>query len=145
MRTWRQHVVEGLERQTRVLTPTGWVTAGDVSVGDQVVDTAGRPCRVTAVRSATGAVAQVRLADGCAVTVGTEQSWHVEVGTGDKRSAVWLTTAQLSELLARKAPVRLVHGSAVATASKEARPLAPYLLGALLGDGALSSPDSVVL
>jgi replicative DNA helicase len=38
---------KALALDTPIATPTGWTTMGDLSVGDEVFDERGRPCRVT--------------------------------------------------------------------------------------------------
>ncbi|GAA2084143.1 hypothetical protein GCM10009759_02950 [Kitasatospora saccharophila] len=129
--------VEGnaLPLHAGVLTPTGYRRMGDLAVGDEVIDPAGRPSRVTGVfPKGVRPVHRVVLRDGSTAEACEEHLWQVEVDGRPAPSVV--TTLELAALVA--AP-----GSRVRVPLLEAveyrqtggpLPVDPYLLGLLVGE-----------
>ncbi len=74
-----------------------------------------------------------------------DQLWDVEVGKGVRRRRAAVTAGDLQDLVRRQLGVRVPRGGPVPLSKAYALPVSPYLLGLLLGDGALSSNHSVVL
>lgn len=134
---------------TKLLTPTGWTTMGEIAVGDQVIDWAGNPVKVTHLHpQGVKEVYKVSFNDGTYTIVGGEHLWTAKrVGnykskkTGERVPRPWAvkTTLELKDDLyvgiARKdlkwripivEPINLPH---------KQLPLDPYALGLLLGDG----------
>jgi hypothetical protein len=129
----------GLAIATRVLTPTGWVRVGDMSVGDQVVGADGLPAQVRAVHHHGPQPAfSLSIADGAVITAAGGQPWAVEVGKGQQRRRRFLSTADIRLLRQRGITVRLVKTAPVEFRKRLTLPVQPYLLGVLLGDGCLS-------
>lgn len=136
----------------RVLTPTGWRQMGDLQVGDEIVDPDGGTAHIVGVfPQGIKPVYRITLCDGSTTRCCDEHLWAVATphdrhrkdgfrvlplriirkelrqltpsrtwGQGNRRFFVPLTT-----------PVTF-------TAAVHPLPVAPYLLGALLGDGNLT-------
>lgn len=66
---------------TPVLTPRGWVTHGDLSVGDYVFDENGNPVEIIAVSGEKYTdTYQVNFVDGESIKVNAEHLWNVSTG-----------------------------------------------------------------
>ncbi|WP_435853150.1 replicative DNA helicase [Streptomyces smyrnaeus] len=147
---------KALALDTPLPTPDGWTTMGEVQVGDELLDAHGKPTRVTA---ATDVMTdrdcyEVTFDDGTNVVADAEHQWLTDTraarraaqeaaAKGDGRTPRVLpsvrTTREIADTLrCRTADARLNHS--VRTAApldlpEQDLPLAPYLLGAWLGDG----------
>ena len=118
-----------------VLTPTGFVEMGDITLGAQVIGANGKPCNVTGVYPQGHLPAfRVRFVDGGETVCSEYHLWTVQ--DQFKRE----TTAMLKELCTpgytrwrtpALAPVEFTPSSRL--------PTPPYLLGVLLGDGYFGS------
>lgn len=137
-----------------VLTPDGWVTMGDLRVGDEVIGSNGEPTLVTGVfPQVDRRVYQMTFDDGAGVRSGPEHLWTVR-DTRDA-SAHTFTTEQLNELLFKRNKKHYVIQTVdpvVFADQKQPLPIDPYLLGVLIGDGNLredlvrvSSADKEIL
>ena len=122
-----------------VLTPTGWRRMGDVSVGDLLVDPLGGGSQKIEGVYPQGEqdIYCVRLSDGSEAECTLDHLWQVKNDAGPWRV---MSLAELLESgLRRKAHIRW-EVPAVAPVEYEPveLPWDPYLLGLLLGDGALT-------
>ena len=121
-----------------VLTPAGFTRMGDLRVGDELASVDGAPSRVEAVfPQGARQVYRVTFADGRSTECCAEHLWRVHYRQWDAPRV--LSTARVIELLQRKRyRNRLwVETFAGVFGSDDGLPLDPWLLGALLGDGAL--------
>lgn len=68
---------------TRIPTPSGWTTFGEVEVGDQVLGRDGKPCRVTSVSDIDAApeLYRIRLSDGQTIIADANHQWVVSSRT----------------------------------------------------------------
>jgi hypothetical protein len=139
---------------TPVLTPDGWVTMGDLKVGDFVIGLDGKPTKVLGVFP-QGVLKTfiLKTNDGAVAYSGPEHLWTVRRSTGNSRKSGYQTYT-LQELIDKgitvQTPSRGKTGrkplanwelplvSPVQFAPKEYL-ISPYMLGVLIGDGALSS------
>ena len=130
-----------------VLTPTGYVSMGEVRPGSLVVGADGKPKRVLAVfPQGTKPVFRVRFTDGATVECCDEHLWFTTSRTesrapGSRGSVKRLSDIRASLHVAGEAD-RLNHRIPLVAPiefSPRGRPLLlpPYLLGLLLGDGSL--------
>src|SRR4029450_9798544 len=124
-----------------VLTPSGFKRMGAIDVGDEVVNPTGEITVVTGVfPQGLRDTWRVVLSDGTSVECDDEHLWLVKTSCGWHRgdTAHVKTTQELRDDLTKRngsskwyipvaAPAELECG--------EERPLDPYLLGLLLGDG----------
>ncbi|MGN7187550.1 SNF2-related protein [Microbacterium enclense] len=129
-----------------VLTPRGWRTMGDLSVGDDVVGSDGRPTTVTGVYDQGELLTyRVGFSDGSFTRCSGEHLWSVVDRRHRRRASGPQRTLTTEQILAAGLtlngswrfsiqmvqPVRFAGDGAPL-------PLDPYTLGAILGDGAVS-------
>ncbi|MDQ3091347.1 MAG: phage terminase large subunit [Actinomycetota bacterium] len=130
---WTKH--KALATDQPVLTPTGWRPIGDLVVGDLVVGGCGRPVRVRAVfPQGERQMYRVQLTDGGSVEADAEHLWAVN-RQGARNTRRVVRTADLQTGTSRD---RLPPLPPVQYLADSSPPIAPYVLGLLLGDGGLT-------
>ncbi len=122
-----------------VLTPDGWVELGNLSVGDLVIGSDGKPTKVVGYYPQKDKrVRSVHFSDGSSTRCGPEHLWTGTARRDKKILKSTFTTDQLLELKKNGYSVKIpMISSPVEFNTTESLPVAPYLLGALLGDGNL--------
>jgi predicted phage terminase large subunit-like protein len=123
---------KALALDTPIATPDGWTTMGALSVGDEVFDRHGKPCRVTWTSPTwtNRPCYIVRTGDGEAIVADARHDWPARL---DRTSSERLVT---SELLAKpRSKNAQITGSSGLNLPDAVLPLDPYVLGAWLGDG----------
>lgn len=140
---------KALPLDTLVLTPAGWVRNGDLVVGDSVVGSTGKATVVTHIHD-RGVVAacDVTFDDGTIIPCSLDHVWAVRTPKEKYRGNGFASkrTADLKDCLRDNAGNNLQFVPVVGPVEfdgNEALPLAPYLLGLLLGDGGTSSGHAV--
>ena len=114
-----------------VLTPSGWVKMGDISVGDYVVGSDGKPTKVTHIHpQGVRDVYELTFTDGATVRCGEEHLWAV------KKHRKW-ETLSVKDMVEEFKPA-IIPSRPVWEGSDEDVLVDPYLLGLLLGDGGLT-------
>lgn len=152
-----------LALDTPLPTPAGWTTMGGVSVGDALLDNAGRPCRVRAKSEIfrDHDCYRVRFCDGSEIIADAGHRWMVEADVSLEHLAAGRSghtgrpkpgeTATFSGVLDTATMARAAHTSRgrTALAIVNARalelpdadlPIPPYTLGLWLGDGHSVAP-----
>ena len=152
---------------SKILTPAGWTTMGELKVGDRIIGTNGAPCNVTGIfPQGKKEVVRVKFKDGSVVECCEDHLWTLEKGesrfgeTLDNGKREYLGNA----LYKKTAPISYFENkvSVLAYGTKanktglrykwslpeqspiEFLPLEysldidPYMLGCLIGDGGLS-------
>lgn len=131
-----------------VATPSGFTTMGSLQVGDEVMNPDGKPTKVVEIfEQGYKDVYQLELADGRTVRCGADHLWEVICANNHFKHKV-VTTHDLMTLgLFNHATVNgkrynvykyyLPAIQPVQYSEKEQK-IHPYVLGALLGDGALT-------
>ena len=131
-----------------VATPNGFTTMGSLQVGDEVMNPDGKPTKVVEIfEQGYKDVYQLELADGRTVRCGADHLWEVICANNHFKHKV-VTTHDLMTLgLFNHATVNgkrynvykyyLPAIQPVQYSEKEQK-IHPYVLGALLGDGALT-------
>lgn len=136
---------KGLPRTALVLTPTGWCEIGQLRVGDRVIGGDGRAHLVTGVfPQPKQRLNKVTFTDGTSIRCDDAHLWRVQSVNDQARTGHWqvLSTEEL-----RRAPLqygtsqrrnkyRIPMTPPVVFPTRKV-PLAPYLFGVLLGDGAV--------
>lgn len=134
---------KALALDTRLPTPTGWTTMGEVQVGDELYDADGRPTRIVA---ATDVMLDrpcyaIEFSDGSTIVADAEHQWLTET-RATRRSpeggSAIVTTEQMLATLTVGAEARANHSvrnAAALRAPDAVLPIPPYVLGAWLGDG----------
>jgi superfamily II DNA or RNA helicase len=133
-----------------ILTPTGWVTIGSVCVGDKVVGSNGRPCKVLGVfPQGLKECSVVSFRDGAHITASYDHLWSVSTRNDEARNKPLrvLTTKQISDAGLQwksgthKFTIPTLSAPAVMNAVEI--PVHPYVVGVLLGNGQLDGTPSV--
>jgi len=129
----------------QVLTPSGFVSMGEIKVNDFVIGSDGRPTRVTGVYpQGELPVYRVEMSDGAATECCDEHLWFTQTRNERRRGITGSvkTLADIRETLRRvENPNTLNHALPLVgvvgfnPVRADHRPLDPYLLGLLLGDG----------
>lgn len=119
---------------TKIPTPDGWKTCGDIRVGDYLFDRTGAPTRVDGVfYQGSIPVNTLYLSDGRSVQCGDEHRWTVqEKGT---RSWVTVTTQELYNALNSGKRFFIPDSGAVVYKKQEPTSIDPYLYGISFADG----------
>lgn len=134
-----------------VLTPTGWKRMGDVRPGDAIINSQGTTSHVVTIHpQGVKPIFRVTFSDGASTRVTGDHLWAVYTPARKYRGMGprILTTNQIAADL-RDAAGNCKHYipmvKPVEFAEREL-PIAPYLLGVLLGDGSLSTEyGSIIL
>lgn len=131
----------------KVLTPTGWKQMGDVGVGDLVIGADGKPTRVIGVfPQGELNCYRVTFSDGSQTECSDEHLWEVCTAM-DRWAGGFPSVRTLGEIRERlhEQSGNSVHFipliKPVEFAGCGNRPIHPYVLGALIGDGGLSTPQ----
>lgn len=134
---------KALALDTPVPTPTGWTTMGALQDGDAVYDEEGRACRVVRAHDIRyeRPCYEVVFSDGSVIVADAEHLWQVETRTSRKHnsSAKVLATEDMLGAVRVKSDGRANYSIPTARpleAPEVDLPIAPYTLGAWLGDGA---------
>lgn len=128
----------------RVLTPDGWRRMGEIKVGDLVIGSDGKPTRVTGVYpQGEREVFRVTFSDGATTECCDEHLWAVNSPVRKRRGNDF-RVLKLSEIradLTDAAGNRKHYIPVVAPVEhpETLLPLDPYLLGVILGDGAVKA------
>lgn len=134
---------KALALDTKLPTPSGWTTMGDVGVGDELFDEQGAKCRVTFATPVMVAhdCFEVTFSDGQMVVADADHLWAVQ-GKKHRRSDYGPARGGYDVVTTRD--LAKDDRTSIAWAVVNARPIAlpeaglpvdPYVLGAWLGDG----------
>src|SRR3972149_1746404 len=127
---------------TPVLTPNGWMTHGDLRPGDQVFGIDGLPATILAIGKESMATMEVHFSSGETIRCHARHEWTVY----DRSAGSW-KTVETGYLVRRKLEcggpdrvrghrylMQLPRHDALVFPEQQL-PIAPYVLGAWLGDG----------
>lgn len=126
---------------SKVLTPSGYIKMGDIKVGDKVVNPTGYISEVLGVfPQGEREIYKIHFSDGTSVRADGEHLWSVRTSVmrHKNREPKTMTTLEIMEDLTENNGSSKWHIELISPAdleSGEDRPLDPYLLGMLLGDG----------
>ena len=123
---------------TKIPTPNGWKTAGEIQVGDYLFDREGKPTKVLGVYpQGLQDTYEIELRDGRTVKCNEEHLWTVYDSYRNSKPAQTYTLKEMYEKGARRKRgfhFHLPTSGAVEYPEKEFK-LDPYVLGSFLGDG----------
>jgi len=135
---------------TRVATPTGWITLGEVCVGDAVINPDGGVTRVRGVyRRGRMGMFRVTFSDGATTVCSGDHLWNVRSACQKHRGESY-RTLPLREIVAHglcRANGNAMHYiPMVEPVEYAAQPLLvdPYLAGYILGNGGLTGYTNVI-
>lgn len=133
-----------------VLTPGGFIPMGDVNVGDEVIGSGGKPCRVIGVYpQGELPVYRVTMSDGGSTQCCEEHLWSTQT-RNERRRGISGSVKSLKKIMGSLtrassnspnhaipivAPVEFFDGPAL--------DLDPYAMGLLLGDGMFTSGNII--
>lgn len=128
---------------SRVLTPYGWRLMGDMRVGHPIVGVDGKTYRVSGIFPQwKQRKFVVSFTDGTKAECSPDHLWTVRhVTNGHREGWVTKTAEQLQKSSLRAADYfyyRIPHTEAVEFVQTERGAVDPYVLGVLIGDGALT-------
>lgn len=123
----------------KIKTPTGWITMGDIKIGDVVSTPDGKSASVTGIfPQGKKDIYKVTFTDGRSTECCKEHLWEVFYPDNWGRKSKVLSLEQIIELqskLRKKLQIRLPEHQIMEDIKL---PIEPYLLGCLLGDGSLT-------
>lgn len=125
----------------RVLTTRGFKPMGELRMGEELASVDGAPSQVTGIYpQGERQVYRITLSDGRSTECCAEHLWRVHYRAWPAPRV--LPTAKIMALLTRQRYQRRLwiesFSGEFGTDAEESLPVAPWLLGALLGDGSLS-------
>ena len=130
-----------LEINTPVLTPTGWVPIKDLTEGDEVIGSNGLATKVTyASPPVSRPLYEICFSDGASVLADPDHLWEVRNQKG--RSSV-KTTQEIVDHWERVGylPVYSVPTVEPVQFPEASLDIHPYMMGSLLADGYLKTPQ----
>lgn len=126
-----------------ILTPAGWVRMGDLTVGDLVIGSDGRPTKVQGIfPQGFSQVYRVHTSDHAWTEVTGDHLWEVRCRDAVRRSRIMTTLEIAAELTKSRPQYQVLPQLRPVVFDPVDLPLDPYALGLLLGDGGMSR-DSV--
>jgi predicted ribonuclease YlaK/intein/homing endonuclease len=129
---------------SKIATPNGWTTMGDIKPGDKVMTRSGEPAKVLEIfPQGFKDVYRITTNEGNTVECCGDHLWHTQTWEEKKRGKTGnlRSTNELAQTLHSKNG-KLNHylpRNEAVKFSKKKLPLHPYVLGAFLGNGSLSS------
>lgn len=138
-----------LDVTTRVPTPSGWSTIGELQVGDWVFDETGNPCVITDKTgvSTLGERYRLNFSDGTSIVADGNHLWPAEtsadrmsLGRGTSLPLRFVTTREMFATQKTDQRRKVVSNWSIRNAGPLNLepihlPIDPYILGAWLGDG----------
>lgn len=144
---------------SKILTPTGFKTFGELSVGDRVIAGNGNVAHVVGIYPKPSMpIYNVIMDDGSNVVCSQDHIWHVQTRDDRKRNVDKWRNIELNQMLGnyrvekgKRANYSLPYVPRIEFDSVELK-IHPYFLGILIGDGGLTqrtirvtTPDKEIL
>lgn len=135
-------VGKALSLDTKLVTPDGWITMGEVKVGDFVIDHKGEPTKIIAVSEVwqNRPTYEVEFSDGSIIVADENHEWLTK--TRKERTTNQLgkvrTTKEIYNTQLVDSDNRINHSVPVSQPilfKEQELPIPPYTFGAWLGDG----------
>ncbi|MBO5650503.1 MAG: terminase, partial [Selenomonas sp.] len=146
-----------LALDTKIPTPAGFTTMGDLKIGDTVFDENGQPCHVVDKSQVDDTEQAYRLTfrDGSSIVAGERHLWNVDYIVGKTRPFIW-TTGEIyrrtmkhrkrykgDEHEEMRSVIRIPVAKPIQIDENEL-PLDPYLYGYWLGNGCATKPEITI-
>ncbi len=129
----------------KILTPSGFISMGEVACGTKVIGSDGRPCEVTGVYpQGTMPIYSVMFSDGTSTQCTHDHLWWTQTRNERRRGFAGSvkTLSEIEKTLLRADGGKQNHVIPLVEAVQYdgdcQLPVRPYVLGVLLGDGCLS-------
>ena len=125
---------------TKVLTPTGWTTMGELKVGSSVIAKDGTATKVTGVYpKGKKEILKITFEDGAVAECCEDHPWSIYLPHANKKSRVWSTKQIEAKINGtdqskshNRVSIDLVEPVQYKSSGK--LPIHPYLLGTILSD-----------
>ena len=130
---------------TKIPTPTGFTTMGDVQIGDEVFDENGHICNVVGKSQVDYGEQAYRITfkDGTVVEAGARHQWAGEYTWGKRKSCI-MTTEELYGIKNQKGYCFRIPIAKCVDYPERELPVEPYLMGYWLGNGNATKPEITV-
>lgn len=137
---------------SKILTPTGWTTMGEISIGDKIIGSDGNHHNVVGVYpQGVKDVYRVYFKDGDYADCGLEHLWYTESSLDrcKRRSGSVKTTKEIMETMYYECKNKKALNHAIPFVkpinfdNNVELKLDPYVLGVIIGDGHIS--DAIVI
>lgn len=141
---------------SRILTPSGWKTMGDMRVGEKVISGTGKICNVTGVfPQGKKPIYELTFDDGSKCRCSDEHLWTVQTRDDRKRKnkdgSEKYRTIPLKDMLGnykiengKRNNYSIDYVPKIDCFEEKDFLIHPYVLGCLLGNGALSSGNLII-
>ena len=121
-----------------IRSPVGWIKMGDIKVGDEICTPSGGNCNVTHVHpQGTKQIYLVKFNDGRTTECCENHLWKIQSHNFSKKWKICKTT-DLKEYLKSTAHIHIPLPKPIQY-PESVLPIDPYIVGALLGDGGLTT------
>jgi replicative DNA helicase len=134
---------------SKILTPNGWTTMGEISVGTKIIGSDGKTYNITNVfPQGIKDIYRVYFNDDSFADCGLDHLWETKTRyeRKDKKNSNVRTTKEILNSIIINKDNRLNHSIKWVKPvefSEKLLPIHPYVMGALLGDGCLSKENVV--
>jgi chaperonin GroEL len=134
---------------SRILTPTGWTTMGEIKVGDEICGTNGTTQKVLGVfPKGQKKICKMKFSDGREVVCCEDHLWSVTTNYGVKSVKTVRQLIDSNKIITYKKNGNINFGfyipsTVVEFKNSDSISIDPYFLGVLLGDGSLSETGSI--
>ncbi len=137
----------------KIMTPSGWKLMGDMRVGDMVIAVDGKAVPVTGVfPQGEKEIFEVEFSDGSKTRCCDEHLWQTQTESDRKKERYSRSKGAARSIAGTVKPLSEIRASLVYQTQKNHKipmvapiefpaktlPVAPYLMGVLLGDGSMS-------
>lgn len=132
---------------SKIKTPTGWTTMGEICVGDVVTAWDGTPTNVVGVfPQGEKEIFELTMKDGRTVHACGEHLWRAYNNREIKSKPDYCRTIQTTEIQERLAAGKRVHLDLIVpdVGVEKQLPLDPYLLGVIIGDGSTANRATLI-
>lgn len=131
--------LKGLALDTKIPTPEGFTTMGELKVGDTVYNALGEETKVIAKSEVKNLPCyKITTQNGQEIVCDSEHRWFVKGGKGKPSEWVVMNVADMYNVRKLGYPV-VIPNTAVVQMRAQELPVNPYVLGYWLGNGSSSS------
>ncbi len=145
-----------LALDTKLPTPEGFKTMGEIQIGDKVFDENGEPCNVVAKSEIDDSEQAYKLTfrDGSSIVAGERHLWNLEYVRGKRKSVIW-TTGEIYRRFykfrnkyketpeGKRSIIRIAVSKALKLPEADL-PIDAYTFGYWLGNGCANEPQITV-
>jgi len=126
-----------LSLKTKIPTPTGWTTMGQIQKGDLVFDENGKQCTVTGKSEVFKSrdCYKISFSDGAEIVADGDHKWTTRQASRKYKASTLTTCEMLQRADALGKLDQFIDVTMPLTTAEVSLPVPPYSLGIFLGDG----------